>query len=253
MTAVDERRFTRLRVYNVVLGAFHAVQGVAILLLANDFALPVTGTFLSGAPGADPPELDKIFEIRIAWGVAAFVFLSAAAHWVIASPGVFAWYRRNLRRNRNYARWIEYAVSSSVMVVLIAMLPGVTDVAALGAIFGVNATMILFGLLMEHYEEPGNPSWLPYWFGVLAGAVPWLLIALYIWSPGEPAAPPAFVYAIFVSLFLFFNSFAVNVVLQYRQVGRWKDYLWGESVYIFLSLTSKSALAWQVFAGTLAS
>ena len=251
MTTVDERRFTRLRIYNVVMGAFHALQGVAILALANDFALPVTGTFLSDAPGVNPPELDKIFEVRIAWGVAAFVFLSAAAHWIIASPGVYPWYRRSLLRNRNYARWIEYAISSSIMVVLIAMLPGVTDVAALGAIFGVNAAMILFGLLMERYEEPGNPSWMPYWFGVLAGSVPWLLIALYIWSPGNPNTPPAFVYAIFVSLFLFFNSFAVNMVLQYRQVGRWKDCLWGESVYIFLSLTSKSVLAWQVFAGTL--
>ena len=253
MVTVDERRFARLRVYNVVMGALHALQGIAILALANDFALPVTGTFLSDAPGASPPELSKIFEVRIAWGVAAFVFLSAAAHWIVASPGVFPWYRRNLLRNRNYARWIEYAISSSIMVVLIAMLPGVSDVAALGAIFAVNATMILFGLLMEHYEEPGRPSWLTYWFGVLAGAVPWLLIAVYFASPGNPNAPPAFVYAIFVSLFLFFNSFAVNMVLQYRRVGRWKDYLFGESVYILLSLTAKSALAWQVFAGTLAS
>ena len=36
---------------------------------------------------------------------------------------------------------------------LIAMLPGISDVAALGGLFAVNATMILFGLLMEHYEK----------------------------------------------------------------------------------------------------
>jgi hypothetical protein len=39
--------------------------------------------------------------------------------------------------------------------------------------------------------------------------------------------------------------------LQYRKVGPWKDYLFGERVYVFLSLFAKSALAWQVFAGTL--
>ena len=94
---------------------------------------------------------------------------------------------------------------------------------------------------------------MPYWFGVLAGAVPWLLIALYIWSPGSSAQPPAFVYAIFITLFVFFNSFAVNMVLQYRKVGKWADYLYGEKVYVFLSLTAKSALAWQVFGGTLAT
>ena len=190
--------------------------------------------------------------MRIAWGVAAFVFLSALAHWLIATPGIFGWYLRNLDRDRNYARWIEYALSSSVMVVLIAMLPGISDIAALGAIFGVNAAMILFGLLVEHYERPGHASWLSYWFGVAAGAVPWVLITIYIWSPGTNASPPAFVYGIFFSLFVFFNSFAVNMVLQYRQVGKWRDYLYGERVYIVLSLVAKSALAWQVFAGTLA-
>ena len=248
-----EARFRNLRIWNTAMGALHAVQAVLVLVLANDFALPVTATFLTDAPGVNAPELTRLFEIRIAWGVAAFLFLSAAAHWIIASPGVFAWYRKNLLRDRNYARWIEYALSSSIMVVLIALLPGISDVAALGAIFGVNAAMILFGLLMEHYESPGRPNWMSYWFGVLTGAVPWIVIGVYIFSPGSESNPPTFVYAIFISLFIFFNTFAVNMVLQYRKVGRWADYLFGEKVYIVLSLTSKSILAWQVFGGTLAT
>ena len=252
-TAATEARFRNLRTWNLAMGALHAVQAVLVLVLANDFALPVTATFLEDAPGLNPPELQKLFEVRIAWGVAAFLLLSAAAHLIIASPRVFPWYTANLLRDRNYARWIEYALSSSIMVVLIAMLPGISDVAALGAIFGVNAAMILFGLLMEHYETPGRPDWMSYWFGVLAGAVPWIVIGVYIWGPGSGGEPPAFVYAIFITLFIFFNSFAVNMVLQYRKVGKWADYLFGEKAYIILSLTAKSALAWQVFGGTLAT
>ena len=213
----------------------------------------MTANFLEDAPGAAAPQLDTLFNIRFAWGVAAFLFLSALAHWIIITPGVYPWYRRNLERSRNYARWIEYSISSSVMVVLIAMLTGISDIAALGGIFGVNAAMILFGLLQEHYEEPGNKRWMPYWFGVLTGAVPWLLIGIYLWSPNSAGSPPGFVYAIYFSLFLFFNSFAINMVLQYRQVGKWKDYLYGEKVYVILSLTAKSLLAWQVFGSTLAT
>jgi hypothetical protein len=41
------------------------------------------------------------------------------------------------------------------------------------------------------------------------------------------------------------------MVLQYRRVGPWRDYLFGETAYMVLSLVAKSALAWQVFAGTL--
>ncbi len=53
------------------------------------------------------------------------------------------------------------------------------------------------------------------------------------------------------SLFVFFNVFALNMLLQYRRVGRWHEYLFGERIYMLLSLLAKSALAWQVFAGTL--
>jgi hypothetical protein len=64
---------------------------------------------------------------------------------------------------------------------------------------------------------------------------------------------PGFVYGIFVSLFIFFNMFAINQWLQYKRIGRWADYLFGERVYLILSLTAKSALAWQMYGNTLAS
>jgi Heliorhodopsin len=246
------RRFGRLRAFNVAMGVVHAAQGVAVLVLSTDFSLPVTATFLQGPPGVDPPVLTEWFDVRLGPAVAAFLFISAAAHWLIASPGIYGWYLANLDRGRNYARWIEYSLSASLMMVLIAMLSGVSDAAALVALFGVNASMILFGLLMEHTERPGEASWLSFWFGSIAGIVPWIAIGIYFVSPGTEATPPGFVVAIFVSLFLFFNSFALNMALQYGRVGPWRDYLFGERAYIVLSLTSKSALAWQVFAGTLA-
>jgi hypothetical protein len=79
-------------------------------------------------------------------------------------------------------------------------------------------------------------------------------IVIYVIAPGSTtgAEPPGFVYGIIVSLFVFFNIFAVNQWLQYKPVGRWRDYLVGERAYITLSLVAKSALAWQVFAGALA-
>lgn len=236
------------------MGVLHAIQGIAILALANDFALPVIGTFMSGPPGAAPPEIEPLFDVEIAWGVAVFVFLSAVAHFTIIAPGVFKWYIRTLETKRNYARWIEYSLSSSIMVVLIAMLVGIADIAALLAIAGVNASMILFGLLQEKYEEPGGGvSWISYWFGVLAGAIPWIAITIYLIAPGVPADPPGFVYGIFFSLFAFFNVFAIVMILQYKEIGPWANYEFGESTYVLLSLVAKSALAWQVFGGTLAT
>lgn len=253
MTTVTSIPGAKLRGYNVGMGALHAIQGVIVLILANDFTLPVVATYMTGIPGASDPSIEPLFDVSIAWGVAIFLFMSAVAHLTINLPGVFPWYLRHLESQRNYARWIEYSFSSSVMVVLIAMLVGIADVAALIAIAGVNASMILFGLLQERYETPGKSvSWLSYWFGVLAGAIPWIAIAIYLFSPGFEASPPGFVYWIFFSMFVLFNVFAIVMVLQYKKVGRWSNYVFGESTYILLSLVAKSLLAWLVFGGTLA-
>jgi hypothetical protein len=250
----DATRLSSLRRYNIVAAVVHLAQAAAVVALANDFTLPVTGTYLAGPPGTPPARSVTLFDNPIGLAVAGFLALSALAHLVISSPWFFQRYRSGLLAGHNYFRWVEYALSSSVMIVLIAQIVGISDVAALLALFGVNASMILFGWLQEKYHQPGDGGWLPFVFGCLAGVVPWVAVLVYVTAPGSTSGvkAPAFVYAIIVSLFLFFNVFALNQWLQYRQVGRWRDYLVGERAYITLSLVAKSALAWQVFAGTLA-
>jgi hypothetical protein len=244
----DRISMGRLRLLNVVVGLAHLVQAALILWLSNAFALPVTGSFLDGPPGITSAEQSLLFDLRIGPMVAVFLLLAAADHLLMAAPGVNGWYEANLRRGRNIARWIEYSVSASLMVVLIAMLTGISDIAALIAIFGANSAMILFGLQMERREVPGQADWSDFWFGCIAGAVPWIAIGAYLVGGGDA---PTFVYVIFVTLFVLFNSFAINMALQYRRVGPWARPLFPETAYIVLSLAAKSALAWQVFGSTL--
>ena len=79
-----------------------------------------------------------------------------------------------------------------------------------------------------------------------------MVIAVQIgYSQAQTGSVPAFVFGIFASLFVLFMSFAANMWLQYRRRGRWGSYLFGERVYLLLSLTAKSLLAWQVFFPTL--
>jgi hypothetical protein len=249
-----DERVRGLRRFNLLMAALHLGQGLAVLALSSSFALPVTSAFLGLEGGKLVPQPKTLFEIRIGPAVALFLFLSAAAHLAISTGPGFKRYRSDLALGMNRARWIEYSLSSSVMIVIIAMLVGIYEITALIAIFGVNAAMILFGWVMEvHNQTTERTDWLAFWFGSIAGIVPWIAVAIYLIVPpatgGDGA--PGFVFAIFFSIFLFFNVFAVNMVLQYRGRGRWADYLYGERVYIVLSLVAKSLLAWQVFAGTL--
>jgi len=246
---------TRLRTINVAVGLVFVVQVIAIIAISKPVSLPVDVRYLVGPPGAGryggPTEL---FGLRVDIAVALFLALAAVDHLAVASPRARAWYERNVTSGINPARWWEYSISASVMVVLIAMLAGITDAAALIAIFGVNSAMILFGLAMERVNVGReNVDWRPFIYGCIAGAVPWIAIAVQIIvSQSQTSAVPGFVFAIFFTLFVLFNTFAVNMWLQYRGRGRWADPLHCERVYLILSLVAKTALAWQVYFGALA-
>ncbi|TQO19468.1 hypothetical protein FB472_1021 [Rhodoglobus vestalii] len=253
-----EQQVDRLRTYNVVAGILHLLQaiGFAVVLttLSTQVMFAVTADYLAGPPGVPiPPERVTVFEINIGIGVVVFLALSALFHFLISSPLFFGRYKNGLLQSRNYFRWTEYSLSSSIMIWLILAINGVTDIAALFAVFAVNAAMILFGALQEKYEQPGSGGLLPFIFGSMVGIVPWILILIYFLRPGSEneVAAPSFVVGIVISLFVFFNTFAINQWLQYKQIGKWKSYLQGERTYITLSLVAKTALAWQVFSGAI--
>ena len=256
-------RLSDLRRWNLGVGVAHLSQAVAVLALSTAFAIPVVATTQTGPPGA-PDSLSvrsTVFEVRFAWAVALFLLLAAGDHLLMVVPKVRQWYEANLARGANYARWAEYSVSASVMIVLIGLLTGINDLYAVLAIAGVNASMIFFGAVMEQVNAGRSEVvWSPFVLGCVAGAVPWVAIVLAVYRAATFAGSdgvPGFVYAIVVVEFVLFNCFAVNQWLQYRGrttgTGRFADYLFGEKVYLVLSLLAKSLLAWLVFGGTLAS
>jgi hypothetical protein len=256
MALRTEQTYGRLRLFNLAMGTLHLAQGAGMLLLSSDFTLPLRTTFLDSDPQREEivTLTNTVFDLRLGPLVALFLLISAAAHYLLASPVIYPWYVKNLKRHINYVRWYEYALSSSVMIVVIAMLSGMFDLPSLVLLFALNATMIFFGLMMElHNQTTDKTNWTSFNLGVLAGIVPWVVIFWYFSGAvaNSEDAVPKFVYGIIASLFVFFNVFAVNMFLQYRKIGPWRDYLFGERVYILLSLFAKSALAWQVFSGTL--
>ncbi len=254
-TGVNESSLSRLRRWNLGLAGLHALQVVLVLVLANSFAITITSSYPQGPPGSPPPAPEALFDIRV--GVAVAVFLSLAALDHLLTATVFRGrYEADLRSGVNRFRWMEYSVSATIMVLLIGFYNGITGIVEVIAIIGANVAMILFGWLQELMNPPGRSrtTMLPFWFGCIAGAAPWIAIVVNLVgaSSGTTNEVPGFVYGIVISLFVFFMSFAVNQWLQYRGIGRWANYAYGEKGYLVLSLVAKTALAWQIFGGSLA-
>jgi hypothetical protein len=253
---VPEKTFTGLRRFNALMGFLHLVQGVLMIVLSNDTTYPIYTNFLRFDVDTFSltPNPQLVYNLPFGPAVAVFLLLSAVAHFSLATFG-YRWYVKSLQRGMNPARFYEYALSSSLMIVLIGMLVGIWDLGTMIVMFGVNAMMNFFGIIMElHNQTTTKTNWLSFIYGCIAGIIPWIVVFMYFMGAvgSAGAKPPAFVYAIIPTIFVFFNIFALNMFLQYKKVGPWKNYLFGERMYIVLSLLAKTLLAWMIFSGTLA-
>jgi hypothetical protein len=289
--ATPQNEYASLRRFNLFMGFLHLVQSVLMFVLSKESLidiklwLPIIDT----AQRTSNLQSEKWYSVNLGYTISSFLLLSAIAHFITILPNVYEWYLKNLKQKINLIRWYEYALSSSVMVYVIAIQCGIRDGFTLFLLCGVNACMNLFGAMMEMHnsalrklsvlKQTGNsdiekvqmdldddqnfkPNWAGFVYGSFAGILPWVVMGTYFFVSlnrlGSAENLPQrvkdvlnTVRFIFPTLFVFFNLFAINMVLQYKRVWKWKKYLFGEKAYIILSLLAKSFLAWFIWGGTL--
>lgn len=253
--------------WNMAMAILHGVQAIIVLAfgLTNSrlkaFKVPFTSSFTAWDKGYPVPAIQVYSEgMPFVAVTSGFAFLSSIAHIVV----LVYWqrYLDDLRRGRNLFRWFEYAASSSLMIALIGQLFGIYDVITLSMMIGCNASMNFFGLLHETMNEgkaANDVDWSSFWFGCFAGAAPWAAIFAAIGGNVDVGRVPSFVWAVLFVYLFFFNTFPINMYLQYKNIWWWSDSYWGwqgagyyqgERVYQILSLVSKSLLLWLVVGGS---
>jgi len=152
-------------------------------------------------------------------------------------------------------RWVEYAISSSWMLVLILNLFGIGDLVTIIALAVGNVMIMYSGLIIEwqiQRKEQALTTWI---VNALNSLVPWTLIFIVLGMN----RPPWFAYAAAINYFVNYILFAVVSVvhIHYSKMHR-KDKdaqkLLNRRVefgYMFLSAFAKTSLAWLVIGGLL--
>ena len=252
------QRFGLLNRWNFALAGLYLLQGLAIIIFGNNRSFPVNVGFLANDPlrsyGAGHSVLSvatrHVFDINITYVIVVIFLISFLFHGLMATV-YRSQYERTLERGINKFRWIEYCLSVGLMIVAVGLLVGVSDLATLAAMFGLTVIMNLLGLITEIYGPGKNGiNRFMYWTGAIAGIIPWVVISIYLISGiVYGASLSGFVYGIFVSLFILFGCFMANMYMRYSRIGKWKDYMYSERVYMALSLLAKTAFAWLIFAG----
>lgn len=253
--------YSGLKKLNIGAGIFLFAQGILMLVLGYllDWSRDIYTFYLKfKIISLFPFQAQVLPDPQVAYTVtnlgavlSSFLLISGIALLLIAFV-VNKKYVENLKKGMNPYRWYEYAITSSLMLVIIATFVGVWDLWSLVMIFVLNAVMIFCGLLMEKINfYTKKTDWSAYLLGCLSGFIPWVVLAAYFIAAlgSSETNPPAFVYSILLIYFIMFNTFSINMILQYAGVSKWKDYLYGERVYILLSFIAKTILAWLVFVG----
>jgi hypothetical protein len=246
-----------LQKFNRRMGSLHFVQAVILFIIVNySLKLPVITRYFDKTAEGIRPVSETLFNVPVAVVGPVFLLISALFHFFISSPFYVRKYEANIAKGMNPMRWWEYSISSSIMITALLMLGGLIELPAVVFVFTLNFIMNMMGLEMERYNQFTTKTvWFPFNIGVLAGIVPWIVGGLYFWESTNNIADsiPGYAKIGFILTFLFFNSFAINMWLQYKKIGKWKEYVYGEKAYIVLSLVAKSALAWILVLGTMNS
>jgi len=248
----------KLQRFNFIMGSVHLVQATVMLFILNySLKIPIITRFFDQSPnGSFTVSTKVLIDVPIAVVAPVFLLISALFHFIISSPFYVRRYEANIKKGYNPMRWIEYSLSSSVMLVALLMMGGINELSSVVFVFTLNFLMNIWGLEMERYNQLTNKtSWFPFNIGIIAGIVPWIIGGIYFWASTNNIADsiPWYAQLGFVVTFLLFNTFAINMWLQYKKIGKWKNYVYGERTYIWLSLIAKSLLAWILVLGTLSA
>jgi len=183
--------------------------------------------------------------------------LSAAAHFSM----LLSWdkYTSDLAKGMNHFRWIEYSLSSSLILSLLFIVWLNFDFVQLSGTFTINACMCLFGDMHERINAgraPAKVDWTAFTYGSFVGIVSWCWFWYTVITSPYVGDYPWYAWAYSISYFVLFFSFPSVMFFQYTQVGKFNNsnypdltnggYLYGERVYMILSLSIKSMLLWMV-------
>jgi len=82
--------------------------------------------------------------------IVLFFAITAGFHTYYAS-NVNGNYEKMIKNGNNWMRWVEYSITSTLMLYIVAILSGVKDEGVYSSIFSINVAMIYTGQLVEEY------------------------------------------------------------------------------------------------------
>jgi hypothetical protein len=223
----------------------------------------------------------------ISFHILSFAFQLGAALTDMCDEGFLGYkYSNQVVAGRNPLRFIEYSISASIMLMVIAMINGIIDVHLLACIAVLTASCQLCGLVVEYLDDKNQLElkWINHLNGWITFCTAYWCIARAYFGSVEysDAKPPDFVVAIVAALFALYASFGLVQLIElmcltrpfkrfcdnadcrtdsemcpalcpaFRRKDRCNP-IYKEIVFVTLSLGAKLTLGWILFTNILMS
>lgn len=236
------------------------IQAIAVVLLGRTVTEPLTVNYLTvdslasaGGPTVLVGASRLLHDFNLAWLV-GLLLLSLAVVNLMAVTWYKNGYQAGLQKGVNRLRWYGQIAWGGLLIVIIGLVIGVSDLASLALLCAVFASHCLLALTgeLKTADKSSEATGLRYAMCLLSGAVPWVVFGLYalaahLYGNGLPV----YLYGLLGSMLLCFVAAAVIRWLQWQKRGGWADAVRVEHWYLVLNFVTVSALAWLIFFGSL--
>lgn len=133
--------------FHMLLASFFITQGVVQLVFSREnVTIPVLNTKANDTPWKSSTEYqsEELFRIQMMPFVSSFMLITGAFH-VLYAFLCFV----EMNDNVPAVRWAEYSVTSTIMVLAIGMMSGVSAITSIVSTGACNVTMIFMGYLID--------------------------------------------------------------------------------------------------------
>lgn len=260
---IADEQFRKIRKWNLWAGLVLLAQALAIAIIGTGKIVPVTTSYLAIDPMASQPKGEQIlavatrhiFDVRIAWITALFLIIFAAVFFAAATV-YRKRYEARLQAGMNDLRWFGLGLGGAVMVVVVALLSGLHELTGL---FMLAASVVAGSVAVLCAEEVARReqkkallSHVICGVGTLGLAVPLIVLAkLAGGAVLYDGVIPAYVWGILGSILGMFILGFLLAHFRIKRRGWMKDTVRAECLFMLLIFIAASALAWQIFVGTL--
>jgi hypothetical protein len=253
-----------LRKFNIIAAVVLAIQAIALLVLSVAYKVPIyiahtTGDALQAklrGTEVTAPALHELWRIDVAYLAAATLLITAVTYVLVAT----VWrtkYEAWLKKDMQPLRWVAAAVAGSLLLIVLALVVGVNDVANLKSIVMFTVLAILGVAWLELQPSRRGKldaaGWVRLVIVVGAGVMPWLIIlgAMLATNIFGSVGVPSYAWLMLATLVIGCTAYAANVCLARKKQGKWGNYLNAEAWCICLMLVIETVFIWELFAAVL--